>query len=319
MNNGRYRCFVKRDGQRMSKVFPTKQLATAWGFEIEKELINRSHGILPNKTFSDLLERYSNEVSVTKKGARWEQIRIKLIQRYPLAKIPLARLKPSDIADWRDQRLKEVSGPSVARELQLLSAVCTRAVNDWQWLKENPLSKISRPKKGKNRDRRITDDEINRILLALGYTSGKAMNTSAKVAIAFLFAIETAMRAGEIVGLRWEDIDLEKCVAKLNDTKNGYSREVPLSPKAIELLNCLDPETATAFDLSSRSLDTLFRKARDRAMVEGLRFHDTRHEAITRLAKKLDVLDLARVVGHRDIRMLMVYYNEKAEDLAKKL
>ena len=67
------------------------------------------------------------------------------------------------------------------------------------------------------------------------------------------------------------------------------------------------------------SLDALFRKARDRAMIEGLTFHDSRHEAITRLAGRLDVLELARMVGHRDLRMLMVYYNKTAAELADKL
>jgi len=82
------------------------------------------------------------------------------------------------------------------------------------------------------------------------------------------------------------------------------------------------PEPAegnTLFGLTSVSLDALFRKGRDRAQIEGLTFHDTRHAAITRLAKKLNVLDLARMVGHRDLRMLQIYYNESADDMALKL
>jgi integrase len=99
--------------------------------------------------------------------------------------------------------------------------------------------------------------------------------------------------------------------------KNGIKRDVPLSKRATELLSLL-PEDRL-FDLASASLDALFRTAKERAGVEGLTFHDTRHEAITRLSKKLGVLELARAVGHRDLRMLQVYYNESAADIAQRL
>jgi len=81
----------------------------------------------------------------------------------------------------------------------------------------------------------------------------------------------------------------------------------------------LPKERNTVFDVTKESLDALFRKAKRKALIEDLTFHDTRHEAITRLAKKLNVLELARMVGHRDLKMLMIYYNETAENLAKKL
>ena len=136
---------------------------------------------------------------------------------------------------------------------------------------------------------------------------------------AFLFAIETAMRAGEIIKLTWDKVDLEKRVARLTETKNGTSRNVPLSTEAVRIIKQLPSDADTCFDLTSPILDALFRKAKARAMIENMHFHDTRHEAITRLAKKLDVLDLARMVGHRDLRMLMVYYNATAEELAKRL
>jgi integrase len=110
-------------------------------------------------------------------------------------------------------------------------------------------------------------------------------------------------------------------VAHLPMTKNGSKRDVPLSKRAIELLSFLpepDPKKPL-FGLTTASLDALFRKARGNSMIEGLTFHDTRHEAITRLAKKLNVLELARMVGHRDLRMLQIYYNETAEKLAELL
>jgi integrase len=126
------------------------------------------------------------------------------------------------------------------------------------------------------------------------------------------------MRAGEIMRLRPNDINIEKRFARLPMTKNGTSRDVPLSSEAIRLIEAL-PKSDPIFGLDSAILDALWRKLRDRAAVSDLRFHDSRHEAITRLARKLDVLDLARMVGHRDLKMLMIYYNATAEELAKRL
>ncbi|KFI24128.1 site-specific integrase, partial [Paenirhodobacter enshiensis] len=129
---------------------------------------------------------------------------------------------------------------------------------------------------------------------------------------------ETAMRAGEIAGLVWDRVDLTKRVAHLDHTKNGRPRDVPLSSEAVRLLEAL-PHVDPVFGLESRQLDALWRKLRDRAGVAGLTFHDSRHAAITRLSKKLDVLALARMVGHTDLRQLQTYYNETAEELARRL
>lgn len=127
------------------------------------------------------------------------------------------------------------------------------------------------------------------------------------------------MRAGEICGLRPEHISGR--VATLLETKNGTKRAVPLSTRAAALLQLLPApaEGGTVFGITAKSLDALFRKARTRAMIAGGTFHNTRHLAITRLARKLNVLDLARMVGHRDLRQLQVYYNESAHDIAARL
>lgn len=125
------------------------------------------------------------------------------------------------------------------------------------------------------------------------------------------------MRASEILSLDWTQVDLARRVASLTTTKNGDEREVPLSSAAIAILGTAG--RGAVFPISSASLDRLFRKARDRTEFKDVHFHDARSEAITRLSKKLDVLELARVVGHRDIRSLMIYYRADAEELAKKL
>ncbi|WP_211228131.1 site-specific integrase [Azovibrio restrictus] len=177
---------------------------------------------------------------------------------------------------------------------------------------------VRKPKAPLPRDRRISQLEIDKLLLAFGYIQGQPPRaTTARVGAAFLFAIETAMRAGEICSLQWANI--EGPVAHLPITKNGFPRSVPLSPGAIKILESLPRDTAMVFNLQPSQLDALFRKARARALIDDLHFHDTRHEAITRLARKLDVLDLARMVGIRDLRILMVYYNAQPDEIARRL
>lgn len=153
----------------------------------------------------------------------------------------------------------------------------------------------------------------------LAHSAGDDLtHATARAYHAFRFAVETAMRAGEISGLTWDRVDLKVRVVRLTRTKNGRSRDVPLSREAVRLIEAL-PRADLVFGLDGRQLDALWRKLRDRAGVEGLNFHDSRHMAITRLARRLDVLALARMVGHTDLRMLQVYYNERAEDLAQRL
>jgi integrase len=164
---------------------------------------------------------------------------------------------------------------------------------------------------------------VERILIALGYDDETpAALVMQRVGAAWLFAIETGMRQGEIAGLLETDVDLHRSVAHLRQTKNGQERTVPLSPRAMDILRRVRTVTKPDprwFGMNVSQVTPLFIKARKAAMIENLTFHDARHAAITRLAKKLDVLSLARMVGHRDIRQLMVYYNPDAEELAKRL
>ena len=128
------------------------------------------------------------------------------------------------------------------------------------------------------------------------------------------------MRAGEIIGMRWPDVMLEKRLVRLPKTKNGDARDVPLSKKAVALIEHmkgLDPERV--FTLSSALLDNYYRQGRDLAGIVGPTFHDARATALTRLSKKLDILELAKMVGHRDPRSLMIYYRQSATEIAAKL
>lgn len=316
----RWRVQLYVNGKRQaSKYFETKKSALLWE-EHEKERIkNNQHADSKNRTFADILVRYRDNVTPNKKGAIWEERRLNLFLRDPIADVPLDELSKRHVAEWRDRRLKTVSGSSVNREMNLISHCCRVAMNDWEWISAMPTSGVSRPKEAKARDRRITPDEIDQLCFILEVDNGQPIESKKQeVGIAFLFAIETAMRMGEICSLK--PTDIRGRVAYLCDTKNGFPRNVPLSERALELIALLPPnDKGTLWSLDSSQLSAMFRKYRDKCHIEDLTFHDTRHEAITRLAKKLKVLDLARMTGHRDLNMLQIYYNESADAIAEQL
>jgi integrase len=308
---------------RTSATFTTKREAQAWAAEEETRLREDSSGKVPNRPFKDLLERYSREVSSKKRGAGREQKMINVFLRDPVAEVSLRILAPTDIAAWRDRRLNQVSGSTVAREMTILKHACSVARREWGWLRVNPVSDVRRPATAAARTRRPTDEEIEKLLNTLGYSrETPPKTTSARIGAAYLFAIETAMRAGEICSLEWQHVNERHVHLPL--TKNGYARDVPLSAEARRIIEQLrsfnGDEEGTVFDVTAASLDALFRKARARACIEDLHFHDTRREALTRLSKIFDVMELARISGHRDLRVLQnVYYAPTVGDLAAKL
>lgn len=320
-----YRAQFSVKGKRYSGTFDTKKEAEYWLQVKRKEVIDFQNGETPDITFGKLLERYRDQVTCRKRSAKWETNRINwFIKSEPLCKVSIKDLRTRHFVEMRDRRLNEVSGETVRRDFNLLSAALNTAVKEWEWLKKNPLSNVRRPPEGKARFRRPTVEETERLLHVTGYQRDwPCEHVAQRVAVAYLFAIETAMRAGEICSLSPLNVDLQRRVARLEQTKNGDARDVPLSLEAIHLLKQLMPWGATKpiFRLTSATLDANFRKYKKMAAIGDLHFHDTRHEAITRLVriKKLEVLPLARMTGHRNINELMTYYNETAEEIAERI
>jgi integrase len=299
---------VARQGVRLSQTFPTKAAAKEWAARQEYLILNG--GINKPGTVRELFDRYAREVAPSHRGARWEMIRLELLAKDALGDVALRDLSAADLAAWRDRRARKVTPGTVRREMSLMSSVFTVARKEWGLLAANPLADVKWPSMPQARDRRVTDEEI--VLLTV---TAKGLHTIEGRAVhAFRFAIETAMRAGEICGLTRAGIT--GSVARLLLTKNGRARDVPLSPAALALL---EPFGDDLFDLTPQNLDTGFRRVRDRAGIDGLTFHDSRHEAITRLSRRLDPFELARVVGHSDLKQTLAYYNATAHELAARL
>ncbi|UOD28739.1 site-specific integrase [Massilia violaceinigra] len=318
--DGRWQHRVMVKGKRTSGTFDTKAAALAWEAEQRTAVAGGGGGAI-TQTCADAFDQYERDVSRRKKGHVWEKRRLAAFSKSPLGAVLMCEVDSTHVAKWRDWRLtvpvdgrRLPQGSTVQREMNLLSNVFTIARKEWKWIAASPTTDVKRPKENKARFRRISEDEIKQMCDALGWRNAPPTTKMQSVAAVFLFAIETAMRLGEICKLTKGSVTGR--VAKVLGSKNGEDRDVPLSPRAMELWSW-NPE---GFGVCATTLDALFRKARkDRTTITNMTFHDSRHEAITRLAKKLHVLDLARMVGHKDIRKLMIYYNESAEDIAAKL
>ena len=311
----KYRVIVRKKGYTQTATFTRKRDAEAWAKQTEIAIENGTLEVYDDLSFADIVRRYLAEVTPTKKSARNESLRLSAFLRdYPrIANKPVEELNRRDVALWRDARLQSVSAASVVREWNSLSAVYTHAQKVLGLsLPQNPFRLIKRPNVGKSRDQRITNDDAAAIVAALGYAPGTRPKLKREFAAwAFLFAIETAMRAGEILKLQPDDVAGK--LATLRDTKNGHDRTVPLSAAARDLLALVD----LPLPLSSVTLDALFRRYRPPELAH-LHFHDTRHEALSRMAKKIqNPMDLAKISGHRDVRILLnTYYSPDDAHLA---
>ena len=309
-----YRAAVCVAGVRESKSFKSMAEARAWVIRAESGLSGQR---LPEHTVAHALRRYASEVSPSHKGERWELLRLAAIAKQPVGSLRLPALTRTDMADWRDYRLRTVAPSTVLREINLLHSVFESCRCDWGWLKVNPFDDMKRPTAPRSRKRRITDAEVAGIVAALGYVSGAPANLSQRVAVAFLFALETACRSGEIVGLRWRDVG--EFAVSLPETKNGDARQVALSSEARRLLALLPRGDGPVFGLSASQRDALFRKARGKGELRSINFHDSRAESIFRQSTRLSVLELATQIGHRDLNSLLIYYSTSAAELSAKL
>lgn len=323
-HRNKWRAQVQRNGVRASKTFTTKSAAIQWAQAEEAEILSTKDGGFPKKTLADTIDRYKQDVSSKKKGERHEVLRLDAFVRdFPhIAGKMLTDVRTADLVEWRDARLKQVTPGSVQRTVNTLNNIFRVAWKEWQWCDGNPLEGMKAPGDNPPRTRRITPREIRTLCRWLGYRTGQKPRTKMQeVALAFLVSLRTGMRAGEVLQLGADTLDLERRIARVEHKTQhitGRPREVPLSSQAVRLLRPV--MAAHIFTISSASLDAIFRKAKANTMIEDLHFHDARADALTRFARKVDVMTLARISGHRDLKILMDhYYRETAEDIAKRL
>ena len=314
----KYRVEVYKNGVRKSKTFRTKAEANLWGIEEERKIELNAQGRQPDTLFSEVIVRYQNEVTVNKRGVKHELNRLNKFLRHPITDKYISDVTRKDLEDWIAERLKSVKGESVRRELSTIGHIFKVALERWGYIDKSPMIGLQLPEGSKPRTQRFIQEDIDALLYVSSYPD-KVSTARARTGAAMLFAIETAMRASEICNLTWEHVHFERRIAHLPMTKNGTSRDVPLSKAALVILERLKEASTEehCFMLKSGTLDATFRKLKQMAMREYLHFHDTRREALTRLSRKVDVMTLAKISGHKDISILQnVYYAPRMEEVA---
>lgn len=323
------------------KSFETETEAIAWSANFAREINIKAGSDFTNLTFGDLLDRYGKEVAPLKAPANYRATlrKIKFFKntintktnqnKYSITSVNLNELSKNDFIKFRDKRLMEVAEGTFLREWSLFFSAMSIAVGEWGWIHKNCMKGIRKPSEPAPRSRRITEEEIKLITQKLEYDKDSIITTlKQRAAICFLFAIETGMRASEITNLKRSEVFLSEGYVKVSGeelmarkTKSSI-RSVPLTIRAKDLIQQIynSPNFGTfIFGIEYQKMNREFYKAKQRARVFDLKFHDTRHEAISRLAKIFSALDLARIVGHHDIHSLMVYYNPTIEELVSKL
>lgn len=309
-----------------SRTFPTKKEAEAWARSVEEAMSKgqfRSTKLAAATTMKELFETYRDSVSIKKKGYESEAYRLDAFIASPLAEFSPLNLTKQVVAKYRDERLKEVSGSTVNRELNLLGHVIEKARKEWGIeLAENPVHSIERPKEAPHRERRLRPGEEERLLIAAKATRGGYMRQI------IILALETAMRQAELVNLKWEFVDIAKrriqlVVSADFSTKNGNNRVIPLSQTACQVLSDLGPKPSGRVfpELTTEAVKRAFIRTVERAAIENLTFHDLRHEATSRLFEKgLTIAEVKSITGHKSMSSLERYVHvQSAEKLAAKL
>lgn len=317
-DNGNWTAKIRRTGfPPISKTFKRKVDAQAWARDIESERdphVVKSRKEADKTTLHAVLQRYLDEETPRKKGAKAERNRILAWQRHPLAKCYLSTLTSTDFAKYRDQRTKAGKSASTIRnELNVISAVFNLARTEWGMVSlTNPIQFVKRPVPDRGRERRLIDKEETQLI----------DNASYPLKQMIILALETAMRMGEILALEWANIDIKKQTALLEDTKNGERRIVPLSLTAVAALENMPRNIKGRVfpSVTNSAISHQFRDLCEAQKITGLRFHDLRHEGTSRLFEKgFNPMEVSAITGHKSLIMLKRYTHLKAEDLAKRL
>ncbi|MDV7145242.1 site-specific integrase [Tropicimonas sp. TH_r6] len=325
--NGKWQAQVRTDGKNVSKTFTTRRGAVSWSRDIEAKA---ERGCLPvdmtllrTTTFGEVLVRYRTEIVARKQAGRNEACMIASIERDDpqLFATRLDKLSDKRIARWRDRRLQTMKSASVCRYLGIMQHALDIAMRDWGVpLPTNPVREVRRPTIRNRRERRITPDERTALFDAAAAYRNPLMHPLV------VLALETAMRRGELLAIRWADVDARLSVIRLRTSKNGHARTIPLSPTAIDTLTRLHTDFGSVqsgdrvFTLKGNAVQLAWGRIVARAGIIDLRFHDMRHEAISGFFERgFSLPEVALISGHRDTRMLLRYTHLNAVNIVAKL
>lgn len=312
---------VRRQGAvPLSRSFFHKSDAERWArlqeAQADRSILGADPRQLQRLTFADLIRRYQETVTPGKRSAQNERIFLGQLLRHGLVVKTLLQLAPSEFAAYRDERLRVIKPASVLRELVTMQHILEVARRDWGIpLEANPVASIKKPRAGKARARRLERGEADALHAALAKVRNPILGPL------FRFAVETGMRRSELLQMEWCHLDRERRLLLIPRSKNGHSRTIPLSKAALRVLSEVEGRDAElVFPISANATRLAWNRLRCRAGMNDLRFHDLRHEAVSRLFEKgLTMPEVALISGHRDPRMLFRYTHLRPEDIVAKL
>ncbi len=272
------------------------------------------------RTLGDLIDRYIEDVlpqkpkSKDKQGSQLEWWKKQLGDYF------LIDVSPALIVEHRDKLAKEktkfkrpYSPATINRYLAALSHAFTVAVNDWGWLEDSPMRKVSKPREPRGRVRYLSDDERKALLGACQESPSPYLYPLV------VLALSTGMRQGEILGLKWDDVNLDKQYLILHETKNGERRRVPLTGlaqaeiKKLSKVRRIDtpllfPDDNRRLKRQTFDLRTHWETALEKAEIKDFRFHDLRHSTASYLAMNgASLAEIAEVLGHKTLQMVKRY------------
>ena len=307
---GKWQCVIRVKGKPpTTKTFLIKKDAKLWGKKTELHFFREDNDIQKSDypLFKECLERYRDEVVINKRSRIMETKLISYLLKESFVNYKLNFVDSRVVALYRDRALKTLKSSSVRRRLAIVSHMYTIAKKEWGYKIENPVLNIRKPKSPEPRNRRFTNDELTKLI--------KGNRTSPKLRLIIQIALETAMRQGEILRVKTEDINGNTLFIPIAKTK---SRTIPLTLKAMSLLN----NAELPFNITGNALSKQFKKLCNYYGIEDAHFHDLRRQSLTNfmLERNLSVAETMMIAGHSDPRMLLRTYNNlRVEDVAKKL
>ena len=272
-----------------------------------------------------MLTRYRETVTHSKRGREIEAKRIEVFLRQDWSRLTLAQATQAVFSRYRDMRSKKVQAGTVIRDLGLLGAIFETARREWGYSAfPNPVAGLKKPRAPEGRERRLRLGELEALTASCG------INVDTWLLHGIQLAIETGLRRGELLDIRWNRVNFSAGVLHVPFTKTGRSRRIPLTDRAIEILTARKAASATAceyaFPVSANAFRLAWERCKRRAEragcvgIQELRFHDLRHEAVSRFFEKgLNTAEVASISGHKDMRMLFRYTHLKPEDIVTKL
>ena len=326
-HRGKWQVQIRRQGSpATSRSFINRKDADNWArqteVQIDQKCLPHDPRRLQRYTLGELVVRYRDTVTPTKRAARNETIILNAFLRHPICLKRLSHLTQQDFAAYRDERLKQVKAYSVKRILSPIQNLFAIAKDEWGIpILENPVSTLKFSYVSNRRERRLRAGELDQIIQAANKTRNPI------ILPVILFALQTGLRRSEILAATWNDLDIENRALSIPKTKNGHSRVVPLTRAALALLQGLKGDGQTNKDRDERIFPTTanaLRLAWDRLMkragLKDLHFHDLRHEAISRFFEiGLTAPEVALLSGHRDMRMLFRYSHPQRQRVLQQL